>query len=262
MLKQIRRIIGVGIGMVVIEAVGAMSVVAGDWEDYQRSFDLYREAYATYQIHKEDYVQAQTFAAEEKLIQSAKNMLMFRDDTWTHYWEITYNRYATITGATDKNKINWKTYVETETAWLAQHKAELAAQKTRNNLLKVANQLDVKNEDYVSKAFQINVDIVSGKLSEAIEQVKTLNKTLIDKAKNQNIDSNQQDVIVTGLNSNIERLNQLQFDAEIIKQDFLDEAGFADVNRFTTIVDDFKPLHQKLIQIMAVTRELSGNIQW
>lgn len=261
-MSEFTKLVTCGLVGVIVSALTKVDVWAAEMDDYQRSFDSYRAAYSVFEVNRADFNQSQTFAAEENLVNSAKNMLVFRADSWSDYWKLVYSRFTTVSSASDDVKANWKSFFDTQTAWLSNHKDAVMRQKTRDGLLEVAHQLDAQKESYLSQAFGLNVEVVSGRLADAINQVRELNQTLLKKASMQISDASKREAIITGLNSNLERLNQLEYDMAVIKQDFVDESTFADTNRFSTIGEDFKPLYQRLTQLMAVTRELSGSVQW
>jgi hypothetical protein len=103
---------------------------------------------------------------------------------------------------------------------------------------------------------------MTGRMRDAINQVRALNEELLDKAKSQNIETEKRDLAIRGLEANQERLGRLGEDLAIIRQDFMDESGYVDSEQFYNISQDFVPLYQQLRQMMLVTRELSKDIQW
>lgn len=237
-------------------------VRADEIDDYQRSFDAYRQAYSVFEVDQADYTKTQTFAAEEALINSAREMLLFRADSWLNYWKTLAARYATVASAADESRSNWKSFFEAENIWLTEHKTGLTQQKVRKGLLEETNKLNNLKEGYSIKAYQMNVEIISGKMKDAIIQVRKVNEVLLDKAKAQQMSPDQQETIIRGLTANIERLNQLEADAAVVRQDFINQSGFADEGEFTSISQDFSPLYQQLRQLTSITRELAKDIQW
>lgn len=251
----------------IITAIGLLlaqagAVMASEIDDYQRSFDNYRQAYSAFEIKKADYAKSPTFAAEEALINSAREMLLLRSDSWSNYWKTMAFSYGTVTSAPETDKSAWKGFFDGEISWLAGHKSMLLEKKVRKELLGEASLLNNRNGAYMSKAVEVNVEIISGRMKDAINQVRQLNATLLDKAKNQKIGTEQQAAAIRGLESNLERLGQVETDLAIIRQDFMDESEFVDKEQFVTISQDFVPLYQQMEQIMSVTRELSKDIQW
>jgi hypothetical protein len=235
---------------------------AAEMDDYQRSFDAYRQSYSIYEVKRSDFVSSQTFASEEALLNAARDMLLLRSDSWSDYWKATSVFYRGVSSSTQPKKDEWNGFFETEINWLTAHKQALAGQRTRKSLSDEATLLNVKNQAYVSKAFEITIETIAGRMNDAIIQVRELNNTLLQKVKAQNIELIKQDLAIRGLEANLERLGQLEADLAIIRQDFINQAGSANNEQFATINQDFMPLHQQLLQITSNTREVSKDIQW
>lgn len=258
MLAWAKSLLLVGCGIL----VGISTVEAAEIDDYQRSFDLYRQAYSKYEIQKNDFVSSQTFASEEALVGSAQEMLLLRADSWSNYWKTLSSRYNSVEAGEEHLKKEWSGFFDTEYAWLNAHKERLNQQKTRIGMLGEATELNSKYEAYMSQAFRLNVETVSGKLRDGINQLRQLNQALLDRAKNQEIEINKKEIAIRGFEVNLDRLNQTETDLLIIRQDFMDEAGFVDKEQFLSINQDFLPIYQKMSQSMSLTRELSKDIQW
>jgi hypothetical protein len=172
---------------------------------------------------------------------------------------------ATYAGVSDTKadiKQAWSTFTTDENNWLVEHRNRLEQENSRKNLSNEAMGLNVRKEVYLSKAFEINIEVMSGKMQDAINQVKALNTEFLDKAKSQDIDTEKQDLAIRGLETNLERLARLTEDVAIIRQDFMDESGYVDEEQFNNISQDFVPLYQQLRQLTTLTRELAKDIQW
>jgi len=238
------------------------SVVVALEDDYRLSYDEYRSAYADYQLTQGDYSKLKTHAAEEGYIESVRNMLILRSHTFLVYWQNSVGQIDTINSLTSEQKDFWHRFLDTETSRLETHKQAILTKKTLKDLSDSATEINQQKEKYYQKAFEVNVEIIYGKLLDATLDLKDLNQELLYKISTQTLEESEKDSIIRGFRINLDRLKNLEASLAEIRQDLLDKASGSDVEDIESVAQRFMPEHDQLKQLMSLTQELSEDVAW
>ncbi len=242
--------------------IGLIGTVLAATGDYRLSFDEYRTAYADYQLKQADFSRLKTHAAEEAYVDSARSMLILRSNTYSEYWQNSVGQIDTINSLTSEQKDFWHRFLDIETNRLDEHEQNLLAKKTLQDLSGLVTEINEQKEKYYQKAFEVNVEVIYGKLLDATLDLKDLNQELLYKISTQTIEEVEKDSIVRGLRINLDKLKNIETNLADIRQKQLDKASGSDVEDVESVAQTFMPEYGQLKQLMSLTQELSEGIAW
>jgi len=248
--------------LVLMGFLGASQAQASYRTDYQSSLSSYLSAYSSYQITQSDYGRLGTFAAEEKYVTAMRTVLELRAETWRNYWLSLEDLLSPVADINEEYKVSLLGQIHTESDFLASYKDSLSDKKTLADLLTEALVINEKNEQYQSLAFEINTTVAAGMLKDRINEMRALNVALDERAKQQNLNEADRELVERGLSLNLERINGIETNLATKRQELLDSSGYVNEGDFSKITTNLSPIQIQLQQLLTVTDELSEYVQW
>lgn len=237
-------------------------VHANEAEDYQRDAGVYRDAYTEYSVKKGAYIQLNTFATEEELIQAARKMLLARADVWSSYWQLLWMKMSGLQEFPVEDKKIWRQKFITEVDWLKSHKEAVSKAKTRADLNKEGALLNDKSNDLGVLAFAANADITIGSLIQSTQKLLNFNQELLGRVTAQQFTAEEKETKTRGLEVQAERINTILTQLKTIRAAYKDSVSYASAQAFSKINQETAPLYIELSQQYQIAKELAGGVEW
>jgi hypothetical protein len=264
MKKQILGFMGV---LVLGVAVSGRLAQAGELlaqarADFDYQMDAYRDTHADFVLKRAQFEAADSFANQEALVTSSKTMLLARKEVWWTYWQAVRIEMLEEDGLEAEIKTRLVGDVERVQGYLKLYGDELFQKDSREDLLSLAVELNDKDQEYSDMSYQISAELLYGRFTYAIEQLKAFSTLLRSSIEVQIRDQQVRQVKVRGLDEVDAVLNRLSEQAEELnslthKESYLDRIGL-----FKELIDKATPMFTDLNRSVKLLREMSKGMEF
>jgi len=110
------------------------------YKDYIYNFNLYQNAHSTYQLARNQYLQAKTLTSQNNALEATRTMLQARDQTMITYLTAIRLKLAETPGLSDIIRDGLYSRIDQEVAWLNTHKENLTSAATLEDIVEDSNE--------------------------------------------------------------------------------------------------------------------------
>lgn len=230
-------------------------------KDYHLQVDKYRETYEDFEVKSAQYQQLQTFAAEEALVTSAKDMLMSRIEVWWAYWQTLKVEVSETNNFTEGKKEELAVSLEKEQGFLQEHRLALQNMTTLPELRLSAPVINNKADAYSLLALQTVSQTRIARLKTAVIELQAFTLTLEEAVNIQIRQETERDFRLRGITEVKNTLNTAQVNLLNLEADPKFSRQKPTTNIYSDLTKSISPIYQEVERSFKLLKELSQGIE-
>lgn len=225
--------------------------------DYDFQINEYRKAYADYVLKKEQFVAVDSFANQEELVVSARNMLLLRGKVYEVYWQALSTLLFETDGIDPVIRQELETTVRDNQAQLIDHQALLSNKTTIEELMGEASWLNNLSKTYVNTAYELILNVKVARLHRSLLELEGYVPTLEENINQQIRDPQFKESKLRGVGevANILASARVDFQAVVDKYVLKEKRNYEAAHDDMT--KELKPAYDKVRQVYQLVSELS-----
>lgn len=141
------------------------------YNDYLFTYNQYREAHTAYKTAKSTYLTYQTLAAKTEALEKTRIMLKLRADVTIAHLTMLRRKISQTEGVSEADRSLYHGQIDTEVAFLTEHKNRLEAPATIEDLVSAGQEFESRYPAIEAFAYQSIGLVVSGKESALKEKI-------------------------------------------------------------------------------------------
>lgn len=142
------------------------------YKDYIYNYDLYRKAYASYQLARSEYLQAKTLTAKTKARDATGEMIKTRDQVVITYLTALRMKLSESVGISDTIREGFYSRIDSEADWHTNHRELTTSAATLEDLFQDSNDAWKRFVVTEALAYEIHSEIMVGKVGVLREETR------------------------------------------------------------------------------------------
>ncbi len=143
-------------------------------KDYIYNMEIYKKAYANYQLARSEYLQAKTLISQNKAKEATLEMLKARDEVVITYLTMLRMKLAEVRGISDTVRDGFYARIDTEVSWHLKHKDILTSAATLEDLFADSDEAKIRFPLTEGVTYEILSEIMFAKASLVRESAKSV----------------------------------------------------------------------------------------
>lgn len=225
--------------------------------DYDFQINEYRKAYADYVVKKEQFIAVDSFANQEELVVSARNMLLLRGKVYEVYWQALRTLLFEAEGIDTVIRQELETTVSNNQAQLVDHQTLLSSKTTIEELMSEATWLNNLSKSYVNTAYELILNVKVARLHRSLLELEGYVPKLEENINQQIRDPQLKESKLRGVGEVANILTSARVDFQSV----VDKYVLKEKRNYEAAHDDMakelKPVFNKVRQVYQLVSELS-----